>query len=160
MTQAAEVPVVQADSLCAWHLSARGFNETPEILGVDNLHLTLNKERRQLALCVHFFLQLGRQDRNPCRWPKVMASTRSIQAFLSSQKTCFLHKIDLPAGGHVEFDTERAKDGDCGPNRSREIFPISVKAGRGRVNWYHRLSRSIRGDLPEPKNTYYFSCDR
>jgi Ni2+-binding GTPase involved in maturation of urease and hydrogenase len=89
-----------------------------------------------------------------------MASPRSIQAFLRRQKCCFLNKIDLSAAGHVEFDTEPAEADACRPNRSREIFPISVKAGRGTANWYHWPGRSVRADLLEPQNAYYFSCDR
>ena len=66
-------------------------------------------------------------DDKPAKYPGIFAES----------KVLLLNRIDLPAGGHVEFDTERAKADARSLNKSLEIFPISAKTGEGMANWYH-----------------------
>ena len=54
--RAAEAPIIQIDTEGACHLLLPRISEAPKTLGVDDPDLTLNKERRQLALYVRFFL--------------------------------------------------------------------------------------------------------
>jgi len=61
-----------------------------------------------------------------------------------------LNKINLPAGGHVEFDAERAKTDARSLNKSLEIFPISAGIGDRLANWHHWLGKSVRQNAPQP----------
>jgi len=76
----------------------------------------------------------------PAKYPGILAES----------KVLLLNKIDLLAGGHTEFDTERAKADARSLNESLGVFPISTKIGEGMANWYHWLGKSVRENAPQP----------
>ena len=67
----------------------------------------------------------------------------------TESEVLLLNKVDLPAGGHVELDAERAKGDARSLNKSLDIFPISARTGKGMANWYHWLGKSVRPDAPQ-----------
>ena len=78
-------------------------------------------------------------DDKPAKYPGIFSESRVL----------LLNKINLPAGGHVEFDTERAKADSLSLNKSLEILPISSKTGEDMANWYYWLGKSVRGNVPQ-----------
>ena len=85
-------------------------------------------------------MSVAEGDDKPAKYPRILAKSEVL----------LLNKIDLLAGGHVEFDTERAKADARSLNKSLEIFPISAKTGEGMANWHHWLGKSVRQNSPRP----------
>ena len=144
-----EAPVVQINTEGACHLWAPQISEAPKTLPVDDLDLILLENVGNLV-CPSAFslgesgkiavLSVAEGDDKPAKYPGIFAKS----------KVLLLNKIDLPARGHVEFDTERAKADTRSLNESLEIFPISAKTGEGTANWYHWLGKSVRKNAPQP----------
>jgi hydrogenase nickel incorporation protein HypB len=55
-----------------------------------------------------------------------------------------INKVDLLAGGLVDFDIERAKVDARVLNKDIKIFPISAKTGEGFAQWCDWLVDSVR----------------
>jgi len=85
-------------------------------------------------------LSVAEGDDRPANYPGITAESKML----------LLNKIDLLAGGHMEFDTERAKADARSLNESLESFPTSAKIGEGMANWYHWLGKSVRENAPQP----------
>jgi len=85
-------------------------------------------------------LSVAEADDKPAKYPGIFAESKAL----------LFNRIDLLAGGHVEFDTEQVKAGAGSLSKSLEIFPISAKTGKAAANRYHWLGKSIRKDAPEP----------
>jgi hydrogenase nickel incorporation protein HypB len=54
-----------------------------------------------------------------------------------------VNKIDLLAGGQVDFDLERVRTDARRLNKDIEILPISAKTGEGMQNWYDWLKGQV-----------------
>jgi len=91
-------------------------------------------------------LSVAEGDDRPANYPGITAKS----------KVLLLNKIDLPAGGQVEFDTERAKADARSLNKSLEILPVSAKIGEGMANWYHWLGKSVRENTRQPQKRTLF----
>ncbi len=86
------------------------------------------------------FSSVAEGNDKPAKYPGILAKSTVL----------LLNKIDLLAGGHVEFDTERAKADARSLNKSLEIFPISAKTGEGMANWYDWLVQEVREGIAQP----------
>jgi hydrogenase nickel incorporation protein HypB len=78
-------------------------------------------------------LSVAEGDDKPAKYPAIFAKS----------KVLLINKIDLLAGGLVDFDIEKAKADARKLNKGIEIFPISAKTGEGITDWYDWLLKSV-----------------
>lgn len=140
--RATETPVVQINTEGACHLSAPQISDALKRLPVDELDLIFIENVGNLV-CPSVFalgesgkvavLSVAEGDDKPAKYPAVFAKS----------KVLLLNKIDLMAGGQVEFDVERAKADARRLNQSLEILPISARTGDGMADWYDWLLESV-----------------
>lgn len=141
--RATDAPVVQINTEGACHLSAPQISEALRTLPVDELDLILIENVGNLV-CPSAFalgesgkiavLSVAEGDDKPAKYPAIFAKS----------KVLLLNKIDLMAGGHVDFDIDRAKADARRLNKSLEIFQVSARTGEGMADWYDWLVESVR----------------
>jgi hydrogenase nickel incorporation protein HypB len=140
--RATEAPVIQINTEGACHLSAAQISEALKKLPVKDLTLIFIENVGNLV-CPSAFelgesgkivvLSVAEGDDKPAKYPAIFAKS----------KVLLINKIDLLAGGQVDFDIERAKADACRLNKAIEIFPISAKTGEGMTKWYDWLLKSV-----------------
>jgi hydrogenase nickel incorporation protein HypB len=141
--RATQAPALQINTDGACHLSAAQISEALKQLPVDELDLIVIENVGNLV-CPSAFalgenakivvLSVAEGDDKPAKYPAIFARS----------KVLLINKIDLLAGGHVDFDVERAKADARQLNKAIEIFPLSAKTGEGMSDWYAWLLRAAK----------------
>lgn len=141
--RATKAPVVQINTDGACHLSAAQISGVLEKLPVDKLDLIFIENVGNLV-CPSAFelgeagkivvLSVAEGDDKPAKYPVIFAKS----------KVLLINKIDLLAGGQVDFDIEQVKADARKLNKAIEIFPISAKTGEGMAHWYDWLIKSAK----------------
>lgn len=139
-------PVVQINTEGACHLSAAQIGDALKKLPVRDLDLIFIENVGNLV-CPSAFdlgesakvavLSVAEGDDKPAKYPAIFAKSKAL----------LINKIDLLAGGHVDFDLERAKADARRLNKAIEIFPISARTGEGMADWYDWLLGSVQTDI-------------
>ena len=140
--RATEAPAIQINTKGACHLSAPQISRALKQLPVEDLDLILIENVGNLV-CPSAFelgeagkivvLSVTEGDDKPVKYPAIFAKS----------KVLLINKIDLLAGGHVDFDIEKVKADARKLNKDIRIFPISAKTGEGMDDWYKWLQKSI-----------------
>jgi hydrogenase nickel incorporation protein HypB len=140
--RATQAPVLQINTDGACHLSAAQISEALKKLPVADLDLVFIENVGNLV-CPSAFalgesgkivvLSVAEGDDKPAKYPAIFAKS----------KVLLINKIDLLAGGRVDFDMERAKTDARRLNKAVEIFPVSAKTGEGMQSWYDWLLASV-----------------
>ncbi len=140
--RATKAPVVQIETKGSCHLSASQVSGALENLPVDNLDLIFIENVGNLV-CPSAFelgenakivvLSVPEGDDKPAKYPAIFAKS----------KVLLINKIDLLAGGQVDFDIGKAKADARKLNKGIKIFPISAKTGEGMTDWYDWLVKSV-----------------
>ena len=138
-----KAPVIQINTEGACHLSAVQISDALKKLPVENLDLIIIENVGNLV-CPSAFelgengkivvLSVAEGDDKPVKYPTIFAKS----------KVLLINKIDLLAGGLVDFDIEKAKSDARKLNKAIEIFPISAKTGEGMTDWYDWLKDNIK----------------
>ncbi|UCC98045.1 MAG: hydrogenase nickel incorporation protein HypB [Phycisphaerales bacterium] len=146
--RATEAPVLQINTEGACHLSATQISEALKKLPVADLDLIFIENVGNLV-CPSAFdlgesakvvvLSVAEGDDKPAKYPAIFAKS----------KVLLVNKIDLLAGGHVDFDLERAKADARRLNKAIEIFPISAKTGEGMDLWCDWLLGSVQKGIAQ-----------
>jgi hydrogenase nickel incorporation protein HypB len=140
--RATEAPAIQINTEGACHLSAPQISRALKQLPVEDLDLILIENVGNLV-CPSAFqlgeagkivvLSVAEGDDKPVKYPGIFAKS----------KVLLINKIDLLAGGHVDFNLEKVKADARKLNKDIKIFPISAKTGEGMDDWYEWLQISI-----------------
>ncbi|MBC8468715.1 MAG: hydrogenase nickel incorporation protein HypB [Planctomycetes bacterium] len=140
--RATEAPAIQINTEGACHLSAPQISRALKQLPVDDLDLILIENVGNLV-CPSAFqlgeagkivvLSVAEGDDKPVKYPAIFAKS----------KVLLINKIDLLAGGHVDFNLEKVIADARKLNKDIKIFPISAKTGQGMDDWYKWLLKSI-----------------
>jgi len=140
--RATEAPAIQINTEGACHLSAPQISRALKQLPVEDLDLILIENIGNLV-CPSAFqlgeagkivvLSVAEGDDKPVKYPGIFAKSKAM----------LINKIDLLAGGHVDFDLEKVKADARKLNKDIKIFPISAKTGEGMNDWYEWLQKSI-----------------
>ena len=140
--RATEAPAIQINTEGACHLSAPQISRALKQLPVEDLDLILIENVGNLV-CPSAFelgeagkivvLSVAEGDDKPVKYPAIFAKS----------KVLLINKIDLLAGGHVDFNIEKVKADTRKLNKDIKIFPISAKTGEGMDDWYKWLQKSI-----------------
>ena len=140
--RATEAPAIQINTEGACHLSAPQISRALKQLPVEDLDLILIENVGNLV-CPSAFelgeagkivvLSVAEGDDKPVKYPAIFAKS----------KVLLINKIDLLAGGHVDFNLEKVKADARKLNKDIKIFPISAKTGEGMDDWYKWLQKSI-----------------
>jgi hydrogenase nickel incorporation protein HypB len=140
--RATEAPAIQINTEGACHLSALQISKALKQLPIEDLDLIFIENVGNLV-CPSAFelgeagkivvLSVAEGDDKPVKYPAIFAKS----------KVLLINKIDLLAGGHVDFNIEKVKADACKLNKDIKIFPISAKTGEGMDEWYGWLQKSI-----------------
>ena len=140
--RATEAPAIQINTEGACHLSAPQISRALRQLPLEDLDLILIENVGNLV-CPSAFelgeagkivvLSVAEGDDKPVKYPAIFAKS----------KVLLINKIDLLAGGHVDFNLEKVKADARKLNKDIKIFPISAKTGEGMNDWYEWLQKSI-----------------
>jgi hydrogenase nickel incorporation protein HypB len=140
--RATEAPAIQINTEGACHLSAPQISRALKQLPVDDLDLILIENVGNLV-CPSAFelgeagkivvLSVAEGDDKPVKYPGIFVKS----------KVLLINKIDLLAGGLVDFNIEKVKADARKLNKDIKIFPISAKTGEGMDDWYKWLQKSI-----------------
>jgi hydrogenase nickel incorporation protein HypB len=140
--RATKAPAIQINTEGACHLSALQISHALKQLPVENLDLIFIENVGNLV-CPSAFelgeagkivvLSVAEGDDKPVKYPAIFAKS----------KVLLINKIDLLAGGHVDFNIEKAKADARKLNKDIKIFPISAKTGEGMAQWYDWLQKSV-----------------
>ncbi len=140
--RATEAPAVQINTEGACHLSALQVSRALRQLPLEDLDLIFIENVGNLV-CPSAFelgeagkivvLSVAEGDDKPAKYPAIFAKS----------KVLLINKIDLLAGGHVDFNIEKVKADACKLNKDIKIFPISAKTGEGMTDWYIWLQKSV-----------------
>jgi hydrogenase nickel incorporation protein HypB len=140
--RATEAPAIQINTEGACHLSAPQISRALKQLPVEDLDLILIENVGNLV-CPSAFelgeagkivvLSVAEGDDKPVKYPAIFAKSKAL----------LINKIDLLAGGYVDFDLEKVKTDARKLNKDINIFPISAKTGEGMDEWYKWLQKSI-----------------
>ena len=140
--RATEAPAIQINTEGACHLSAPQISRALKQLPVEDLDLILIENVGNLV-CPSAFqlgeagkivvLSVAEGDDKPVKYPAIFAKSKAL----------LINKIDLLAGGHVDFDLDKVKADARKLNKDIKIFPISAKTGEGMNDWYQWLQKSI-----------------
>ena len=140
--RATEAPAIQINTEGACHLSAPQISRALKQLPVEDLDLILIENVGNLV-CPSAFelgeagkivvLSVAEGDDKPVKYPAIFAKSKAL----------LINKIDLLAGGHVDFDLEKVKTDARKLNKDINIFPISAKTGEGMDEWYKWLQKLI-----------------
>ncbi len=138
-----KAPVVQINTDGACHLSAAQVSAALKELPVKDLDLILVENVGNLVCPSDFdlgengkvvVLSVAEGDDKPIKYPGIFAKS----------KVLLINKIDMLAGGLVDFDIERAKTDARRLNKDMEIFPVSARTGQGMNDWYAWLRASVK----------------
>jgi len=138
-----KAPVVQINTDGACHLSAAQVSAALKELPVKDLDLILVENVGNLVCPSDFdlgengkvvVLSVAEGDDKPIKYPGIFAKS----------KVLLINKIDLLAGGLVDFNIERAKTDARRLNKDMEIFPVSARTGQGMNDWYAWLRASVK----------------
>jgi hydrogenase nickel incorporation protein HypB len=139
--RATEAPAIQINTEGACHLSALQISHALKQLPIEDLDLIFIENVGNLV-CPSAFelgeagkivvLSVAEGDDKPVKYPAIFAKS----------KVLLINKIDLLAGGHVDFNIEKVKTDACKLNKDIKIFPISAKTGEGMADWYDWLQKS------------------
>lgn len=134
---------VQINTDGACHLSAAQVAGALDELAANELDLIFIENVGNLV-CPSAFelgesgkivvLSVAEGDDKPVKYPAIFAKS----------KVLLINKIDLLAGGHVDFDVEKVKADSRKLNKGIEIFAISAKTGEGFADWCQWLERSVK----------------
>jgi len=140
--RATKAPAIQINTQGACHLSALQVSHALKQLPLEDLDLIFIENVGNLV-CPSAFelgeagkivvLSVAEGDDKPVKYPAIFAKS----------KVLLINKIDLLAGGHVDFNIEKVKADACKLNKDVKIFPISAKSGEGMAQWYNWLQQSI-----------------
>ena len=140
--RATEAPAIQINTEGACHLSALQISKALQQLPIEDLDLIFIENVGNLV-CPSAFelgeagkivvLSVAEGDDKPVKYPSIFVKS----------KVLLINKIDLLAGGHVDFNIEKVKADACKLNKDIQIFPISAKTGEGMTDWYNWLKKSI-----------------
>ena len=140
--RATEAPAIQINTEGACHLSALQISKALKQLPIEDLDLIFIENVGNLV-CPSAFelgeagkivvLSVAEGDDKPVKYPAIFAKS----------KVLLINKIDLLAGGHVDFNIEKVKADACRLNKDIKIFPISAKTGEGMTDWYDWLQKSV-----------------
>lgn len=140
--RATEAPAIQINTEGACHLSAPQISRALKQLPIEDLDLILIENVGNLV-CPSAFelgeagkivvLSVAEGDDKPVKYPAIFAKSKAL----------LINKIDLLAGGHVDFNLEKVKADARKLNKDIKIFPISAKTGEGMNDWYQWLQKSI-----------------
>lgn len=140
--RATEAPAIQINTEGACHLSAPQISRALKQLPIEDLDLILIENVGNLV-CPSAFelgeagkivvLSVAEGDDKPVKYPAIFAKSKAL----------LINKIDLLAGGHVDFNLEKVKADARKLNKDIKIFPISAKTGEGMNDWYQWLQQSI-----------------
>ena len=140
--RATEAPAIQINTQGACHLSALQISKALKQLPVEDLDLIFIENVGNLV-CPSAFelgeagkivvLSVAEGDDKPVKYPAIFAKS----------KVLLINKIDLLAGGHVDFNIEKVKADACHLNKDVKIFQISAKTGEGMAQWYNWLQKSV-----------------
>ncbi len=143
--RATEAPVVQINTEGACHLSAIQISQALKQLPVKDLDLIFIENVGNLV-CPSAFalgeagkivvLSVPEGDDKPAKYPAIFAKS----------KVLLINKIDLLAGGQVDFDIEKAKADARKLNKGIKVFPISAKTGESMTDWYDWLVKSVENN--------------
>ena len=146
--RATGAPVLQINTDGACHLSAAQISEALKKLPVEDLDLIIIENVGNLV-CPSAFalgesakiavLSVAEGDDKPAKYPAIFAKS----------KVLLINKIDLLAGGHVDFDIERAKADARRLNKAIEIFLVSAKTGEGMSDWYDWLLGAVEQNMTQ-----------
>lgn len=141
--KATRAPAIQIETGGSCHLSAAQVSNALENLPIGDLDLIFIENVGNL-ICPSAFelgewgkiavLSVAEGDDKPAKYPAIFAKSKAL----------LINKIDLLAGGLVDFDIERVKADVCKLNKGIEIFPVSAKTGQGMAEWYNWLKESVR----------------
>ena len=140
--RATEAPAIQINTEGACHLSAPQISRALKQLPVEDLDLILIENVGNLVCpsafelgeaCKIVVLSVAEGDDKPVKYPAIFAKS----------KVLLINKIDLLAGGHVDFNIEKVTADARKLNKDIRIFPISAKTGEGMDEWYKWLQKSI-----------------
>ena len=141
--RATEAPAVQINTDGACHLTAAQVGDALKDMPVDELDLVVIENVGNLVCPSDFnlgengkvvVLSVAEGDDKPIKYPGIFAKA----------KVLLINKVDLLAGGLVDFDIERAKVDARVLNKDIKIFPISAKTGEGVAQWCDWLVDSAR----------------
>ena len=140
--RATEAPAIQINTEGACHLSALQISKALKQLPVEDLDLILIENVGNLV-CPSAFelgeagkivvLSVAEGDDKPVKYPAIFAKSKAL----------LINKIDMLAGGHVDFNIEKVNVDARKLNKDIKIFPISAKTGEGMDDWYKWLQKSI-----------------
>ena len=140
--RATEAPAIQINTEGACHLSALQISKALKQLPIEDLDLILIENVGNLV-CPSAFelgeagkivvLSVAEGDDKPVKYPAIFAKSKAL----------LINKIDLLAGGHVDFNIEKVKADARKLNKDIKIFPISARTGEGMDGWYEWLQKSI-----------------
>ena len=143
--RATEAPAVQINTEGACHLSALQISRALKQLPVKDLDLIFIENVGNLV-CPSAFalgeagkivvLSVPEGDDKPAKYPAIFAKS----------KVLLINKIDLLAGGQVDFDIEKAKADARKLNKGIKVFPISARTGEGMADWYDWLVKSVENN--------------
>lgn len=132
--RATGAPAVQINTNGACHLTAGQVGKAIKELPVDNLDLIVIENVGNLVCPSDFnlgengklvVLSVAEGDDKPIKYPGIFAKA----------KVLLINKIDLLAGGLVDFDIDRATVDARVLNKDIKIFPVSAKTGEGFDEW-------------------------
>jgi hydrogenase nickel incorporation protein HypB len=141
--KATKAPAIQIETGGSCHLSAAQISDALENLPIGDLDLIFIENVGNLICPTAFelgewgkiaVLSVAEGDDKPAKYPAIFAKS----------KVMLINKIDLLAGGLVDFDIERVKADVRKLNKGIEIFPVSAKTGQGMVEWYDWLKESVK----------------
>lgn len=141
--RATKAPAIQIETQGACHLSARQVHSALQQLPLDALDVVFIENVGNLVCPSAFelgengkivLLSVAEGDDKPAKYPGIFAKSKAL----------LVNKIDLLAGGLVEFDIERVRADARRLNQSIEIFPVSAKTGEGMDAWYEWLKQQVR----------------
>jgi hydrogenase nickel incorporation protein HypB len=141
--KATKAPAIQIETGGSCHLSAAQISDALENLPISNLDLIFIENVGNLICPTAFelgewgkiaVLSVAEGDDKPAKYPAIFAKSKAL----------LINKIDLLAGGLVDFDIERVKADVRKLNKGIEIFPVSAKTGQGMAGWYDWLKEAVK----------------
>ena len=141
--RATKAPAIQIETEGACHLSARQVNKALSRLPLDALDMVFIENVGNLVCPSAFelgedgkivLLSVAEGDDKPAKYPGIFAKSKAL----------LVNKIDLLAGGLVDFDLDRVKADARQLNHDIEIFPVSARTGEGMDQWYEWLKSQVQ----------------
>ena len=134
---------VQIETRGSCHLSAAQVSSALDELPVADLDLIFIENVGNLV-CPSAFelgenakvvvLSVAEGDDKPAKYPAIFAKS----------KVLLINKIDLMAGGQIDFDFEKVKADARKLNRDIKIFPVSARTGQGFAEWCDWLRQQVK----------------